>query len=96
MPRIRQNRDKYAEADFRKEVKIRQGENDLMSKSALAEAADIPRATVQKRLQEPMTMTFGEFRKLNETIHPDPAVVLALLGYSAKEIHKLRSDPANA
>ncbi len=92
MPRIKQYADKYAAEDFRKEVRIRQGERDLMSKCALAEAMDIPRTTLQKRLADPMGMTFGEFKKLNQTVHPDPGVVLALLGYTGKEISKFRKE----
>ena len=89
MARIRQYADRYAAEDFRKEMRIRQGEQDLMSKAALAEAADLPRTTVTKRLAEPETMTFGEFRKLNEAVHPDPVAVLPLLGYTMKDIKKL-------
>ena len=91
MPRIRGKADEYAIADFRKEMRIRQGEQDLMSKSALAEAAALPRTTVTKRLADPMTMTFEEFRKLNEAVHPDPVAVLPLLGYTMKDIKKLLS-----
>ena len=90
MPRIRQNEEKYAAEDFRKEVRIRQGERDLMSITALAEEADIPRTTLTKRLSDPMGMTFGEFRKLNRAARLDPAAVLPLLGYSAKEIRTFR------
>ena len=92
MPRIKQNADKYAAEDFRKEVRIRQGERDLMSKTALAEKADIPRTTLLKRLADPMGMTFGEFRKLKSAVNPDPGVVLAVLGYSGKEIQKFRES----
>lgn len=90
MPRIKQYADKYAAEDFRKEIRIRQGERDLMTKAALAEEADIPRTTLQKRLAEPLGMTFGEFRKLKTAVSPDPQVVLALLGYTGKEIQKFR------
>lgn len=89
MPKLRQYADKYAAEAFRKEVRIRQGEMDLMSKTALAEEADIPRTTVSKRLADPMSMTFEEFRKINSVIHPDPVAVLPLLGYSTKDIKKL-------
>lgn len=86
MPKIRQYEEKYAAENFRKEVRIRQGENDLMSKTALAEEADMPRTTLTKRLADPMSMTFGEFKKLKQAIQPDPGVILALLGYTGKEI----------
>jgi DNA-binding phage protein len=90
MPRIKQNKDKYATEDFRKEVRIRQGERDLMSVTALAEEAGMPRTTLTKRLSDPMSMTFDEFRKLNSATRLDPAVVLPLLGYTAKEIRMFR------
>lgn len=92
MPKIRQNADRYAADGFRKEVRIKQGENDLMSKTALAEEADLPRTTLTKRLADPDSMTFGEFKKLNLAIHPDIGVVLTLLGYSSKEIKKFRES----
>lgn len=90
MPRIKQNEEKYAAEDFRKEVRIKQGERDLMSVTALAEEADIPRTTLTKRLSDPLSMTFGEFRKLNRAARLDPAAVLPLLGYTAKEIRMFR------
>ena len=37
MPRIKQNKEKYETEDFRKEVRIQQGERDLMSVTALAD-----------------------------------------------------------
>lgn len=96
MPRIRQNAERYAAEDFRKEVRIRQGERDLMSKSALAEEADMPRTTLTKRLSDPMSMTFGEFRKLKSVIDLDPGAVLPLLGYSPKDIRKFREQGGGA
>lgn len=92
MPRIKQYADKYAAEDFRKEVRMRQGELDLMSKTLLAERAEIPRTTLIKRLSDPMGMSFEEFRKINKAIHPDPGVVLALLGYDAKAIRRFRTE----
>lgn len=92
MPRIRQYADKYAVEDFRKEIRIRQGENDLMSQTALAGEVGIPRTTLIKRLSDPMGMSFGEFKMLNKAIHPDIGVVLALLGYSSKEISRFRKE----
>jgi len=92
MPRIKQCEDRYAVEDFRKEVRTRQGEQDLMSKSALAEEIGMPRTTLTKRLSDPMGMTFEEYKKLNKRIHPDPGVVLALLGYTGKEIKAFRKQ----
>ncbi len=95
MPRIRGKEKVYAAEDFRKEVRTKQGVYDLMSKSALAEAVGLPRTTMTKRLADPMTMTFDEFCRINETIHPDIGAVLALLGYTSKEIRKFKESAAN-
>lgn len=91
MPRIKQKQQDYADNDFRTEVRVRQGYYNLMSQQALADAAGIPRPTLRKRLLEPATMTVEEYRKLIATIHPDPAVVLRMLGYTSKEIRQFRS-----
>lgn len=89
MPRIRQYEQKYAEDDFRKEVRIRQGYYDLMSQNALAEAVGIPRPTLRKRLLEPGGMSVEELRKLVKTVKPAPEIILKLLGYTGKDIKAL-------
>ena len=96
MPRIRQKEQQYADEDFRKEVRIRQGAYDLMSQQALADASGIPRPTLRKRMLEPETMTVEEFRKLVGAIRPDPGTVLRLLGYSSKDIRKFKALPVTA
>ena len=90
MPRISPLKGVYAEEDFRKEIRIRQGHYDLMSKQALAEHTGMPRTTLAKRLADPSGMTVEELRKLVNAIRPDPAVVLILLGYEKKDIKKMR------
>lgn len=94
MPRIRQKEQQYADEDFRKEVRIKQGAYDLMSQQALADATGIPRPTLRKRMLEPQTMTVEEFRKLIGTLCPDPGAVLRLLGYSSKDIRKYKNATA--
>ena len=89
MPRLRQLEGKYAEEDFRREIRIRQGYYDLMSQQALAEHAGLPRTTLAKRMAAPAGMTVEELRKLVVAIEPDPAIVLGLLGYKKAAIKKL-------
>lgn len=79
--------------DFNKEIRKKQGEYDLMSKSLLADEVGMPRTTLTKRLSDPMTMTFGEFKKLNAAVRPNPVAVLALLGYSLKDLKKAIERP---
>ena len=92
MPRIKQKAEAYAEEDFRREVRSRQGYYDLMSQQALAEKADIPRPTLRKRLLEPEGMTVAELRKLVRTLKPDPKILLLLIGYSAKDVRSMDKE----
>ena len=64
MGKIRGKEQQYAEEAFRREIRSRQGYFDLMSQQALADATDIPRPTLRKRLLEPAGMSIDELRKL--------------------------------
>ena len=90
MPRIHQNAERYASEDFRREIRARQGFHDLMSVRALARATGIPHSTLNPWLHEPERITVEAFQKLVPVIHPDPGVVLTLLGYTRQEIKKFK------
>ena len=88
MPRISQLADKYAREDFAKEIRRKQGEMELMSVRALAEAIDIPASTLGPKLREPDKLDVVDLRKIVKTLSPDPAVILRLLGYETKTANK--------
>lgn len=88
MPRIHQYDEKYATADFQTEIRCRQGFYDLMTIQAVADAVGIPRSTLHMKLADPHKLDVGDFRKLIPVLHPDPRAVLALLGYTKKEINQ--------
>ena len=90
MPRVRQRSADYAERDFATNVRCCQGQQNLMSVRALAEAAGVPHTTLNQKLKDPTKMTVEDFRRLVPVLHLDPAVLLALLGYSTAEIKKFR------
>ena len=92
MPRIAQNAERYAEEDFRREVRCKQGYYDLMSMTDLANETGIPRTTLSKRLSTPAGMSVAEIRKIVAALHPDPAIILALLGYKVKEINRFKGN----
>lgn len=96
MPRIRQNAQQYAKADFLKEIRIRQGEFDLMTQTALSAAVGIPQPTMCKRMRDPDTITIPELRQIVQAIKPDAAVVLTWLGYTSKDIKRLAGGNNNA
>ena len=95
MGKIRGKEQQYADEAFRREIRSRQGYYNLMSQQALADAADIPRPTLRKRLLDPAGMSVEELRRLIKTIKPSAAVVLSLLGYSGKDLKSLPVEAEN-
>ena len=89
MPRIHQCAERYVKEDFQTEIRRQQGQYNLMSVRSLARASGIANTTLQAKLRDPDKLEVADLRKLVATIHPDPGVVLALLGYESREIKKL-------
>ncbi len=92
MPRIRQNAEAYAVADFQKEVRMCQGEQNLMSVRALADAIDVAHSTLYPKIKSPGKFTVAELQRIVPVLHPDIKIVLTLLGYSAGEIRKFKEE----
>ena len=88
MPRIRQYTTKYADENFRKELRRQQGVYNLMSTRALGKDLGIPHSTLHRKIEEPEKFSVDDLRKLIDGLKLNPAVVLGLLGYSQKEIKK--------
>ena len=88
MPRIRQYTTKYADENFRKELRRQQGVHNLMSTRALGKDLGIPHSTLHRKIEEPEKFSVDDLRKLIAGLKLNPAVVLRLLGYSSKEIKK--------
>ena len=87
MPRIRQYAQNYAAEDFRREVRARMGYFDL-SQRDLAEQTCMSQSTVSSRIRDPNDITVGELRSMNQVLELDLMIVLALLGFSKKQIRK--------
>lgn len=88
MPRIRQNATKYADEDFRKELRRQQGVYNLMSTRALGKDLGIHHSTLHRKIEEPEKLSVDDLRKLIDGLKLNPAVILGLLGYKSKEIKK--------
>lgn len=95
MPRVHINAEKYAVADFQKEIRRQQGHYDLMSVRALAGAIGLPHTTLNPKLKEPHKLTVDDLRKIVPVIHPNIGVLLTLLGYSRQEIKKFKEETNN-
>lgn len=79
------------EADFQREVRVKQGYYNLMTQRALAESSGIPQSTLSKRLANPEDLTVAELRKLVASIIPDPVAILALVGYDERSLKPFRN-----
>ena len=88
MPRIKQFSGRYADEDFRKEIRRQQGVYNLMSTRALGKDLGIPPSTLHRKIEEPEKFSVEDLRKLIAGLKLPPAAVLGLLGYSQKEIKK--------
>ena len=92
MPRIRQCAERYAKEDFQSEIRQRQGQYNLMSVRSLAKASGMAATTLGAKLKDPDKLEVADLRKLVATIRPDPAALLALVGYTGKEIKKFMEE----
>lgn len=88
MPRIKQFSGRYADDDFRKELRRQQGVYNLMSTRALGKDLGIPPSTLHRKIEEPEKFSVEDLRKLVAGLKLSPAAVLGLLGYNQKEIKK--------
>ena len=91
MPRIRQYAENYAAEDFRREMRSRMGYHDL-SQHGLAQKANVSQTTISNRMRDPNDITVGELRSFHKVLGLSPAIVLALLGYTRRDIKELKED----
>ena len=90
MPRIAQHAAQYAEKDFLQDIRSKQGFYGLRSDRELAQAAGIPSTTLHPKMQDPNKFSVADLRKIIPVVHPDPGVLLILLGYSSQEVKKFQ------
>lgn len=90
MSRLRRAPEELAMDNFRREIRVRQGYYDLMSQRELAASSGIPQSTLSKRFASPGNFTVDELQKLVAALAPDPFVMLQLLGYSDKQIARIK------
>lgn len=90
MPRIPQKAQEYAMADFRAEVNAQCGRYGYKSQKSLGNALGVCQATAGNYLKNPDCIQFGTLRAMVKLLRLDPVVILKALGYSAKDIQKLK------
>lgn len=94
MPRIAMYADKYADADFQKEIYRRMADRyEEVSVRALAREIGACQSTLNTKIRKtPCTLVISELRKIVSVLKPDPVIMLKLLGYTSKEINKFKNQ----
>lgn len=92
MPRIKQLYPKYANEDFIKELRRKMVDYNYTSFKHVAEAMQVAPRTVYRRVEDPEKFSVGDFRRLIPVLHPDPGIVLVLLGYSKQDIKRFKQE----
>ena len=90
MPRIKQLYPKYANEDFIKELRRKMVDYNYTSFKHVAEAMQVAPRTLYRRVEKPDMFSVSDFRKLIPLLHPDPGIVLTLLGYSKQDIKRFK------
>lgn len=90
MPRIRQNAQQYADADFLKELDHRKIECGIQSDRELGDLIDLCPSSMCKRKKQPQTIRVEELRSIVRVLCPDIELTLKFLGYPSDAIRKWR------
>lgn len=85
MPRVALAAAKYAEEDFRREIRVKMAYCGI-SQAELAKKAGIDPSTLSRRLKDPRRITLGELEGLHRVLRLDLAAILPLIG-AKKEPH---------
>lgn len=92
MPRLRQNHDRDSLKDFVDEVNAQCARFGYRSQKALGDALGVCQATAGNYLRKPESIPLGALRNLVKLLHPDPVLLLKALGYTMKDIQKIKGD----
>lgn len=93
MPRIRQNAERDAMADFMGELNAQRARFGYDTQRSLAPVLGVCQATAGNYIRNPETIPFGVLRKLVKVLKPDPVLLLKALGYTTKDIQKIKGEP---
>lgn len=91
MPRIRLYAENCAAEDSRREMRSSMGYHNT-SQRELAQKANVSQTTISNRIRNPNFITVGELRSINKVLGLNLGIVLALLGYSNKQVTKAVSN----
>ena len=80
-----------AKQSFQLEVKLQRVRFD-MTQGELADQVDMNRSVLSRCLADPDKLSVGRLRKIIQILSVDPEIILAVLGYSQKQIRDLKCN----
>ena len=90
MPRIRQLAQHYASEDFIKEIRKKTVDYNYVSVADVAKTANVTPRTLYRKIDMPETFRIRDLQLIIPILHPDPGIVLSLLGYTKQEIKRFK------
>lgn len=91
MSKLRKTKDDQIQAakeSFQLEVKLQRVRYD-MTQGELADQVGMDRSVLSRFLADPDKLSVGRLRKIIQILNIEPEIILALLGYSQKQIKDL-------
>ena len=92
MPRLRQNAERDAMADFMGELNAQRARFGYDTQRSLAPVIGVCQATAGNYIRNPETIPFGVLRAIVKAVKPDPGILLKALGYTTQDIKKLAKE----
>ena len=89
MPRLRQNAERDAMADFMGELNAQRARFGYDTQRSLAPVIGVCQATAGNYIPNPENIPFGVLRKLVKVLKPDPVLLLKAMGYTTTDIQKI-------
>lgn len=95
MPKLRVDPIEKAKTDFLREIKIKRAQYDILQRDIGAEI-NLSVSATSSLLSRPDDISVGRLRKIIAMLRLDPVIVMALLGYSVKDLKKGFADEGGA
>ena len=92
MPKLRKTKEDQIQAakqSFQLEVKLQRVRFD-MTQGELADQVDMDRSVLSRCLADPDKLSVGRLRRIVQILSIEPEIILALLGYTQKQIKDLK------
>lgn len=92
MPRIRQNAEQDAIKDLVGEINAQRARFGYNTFQEFGKVLGVCQKSAWNYLKDPDSIRLGTMRKIVKVLKPDPVYVLLAIGYSTKDIKKIKKE----